>query len=352
MKSDTVLRSNVCYYDDLNNIYINRLDAIRSGNPCKFYYYDDVFSKLDWSAEPRESLAELYKQRAQQIRDQYEHVVLCYSGGIDSTTMLETFYYNGIHIDEILVVGAISQDARFGSDQNHNADLYYNVFPTLNAMDWPNTKITVIDYTKHFDDVNKFTLLQKYGADYVEHIGIRTSVHNLLWYDLDRFMGHKKHTAYVMGKEKPIIRYDASINRYYACFYDISYTDYGNRYEYSTGNRINFYSEPDAFPVMLKQYYMIKSAAEYMRPQHETPGVNIFDDYVERIKPIIYSLKIPLQHQSFKSRSTYLSARDMFMVDKKDSDIYRIYSNAVYNLNKTVDISKKIVFESKPYYLS
>jgi hypothetical protein len=165
-------------------------------------------------------------------------------------------------------------------------------------------------------------------------------------------MGHKKLTAYVMGKEKPIIRYDQLIKRYYACFHDISYTDYGNRYEYSTGNRINFYSAPDAFPVMLKQYYMIKSASEYMRSPDELPGVNIFDDYIERIKTIIYDLKTPLRHQSRKSRSTYLSARDMFMVDKRDSDIYRVYSNAVYNLNKTVDVSKKFIFESKPYYLS
>jgi hypothetical protein len=345
-----MLQNDIFYYDE-KQVFTNRNDAVRSGNKCNFYYYDDAFSKMDWSKEPKESLPELYRRRAQQIRDQYNHVVICYSGGIDSTQMLETFYYNNIHIDEILIVGALSQDPRFGSDQNHNADLYYNAFPTVNDLHFPNTKISFVDYTKYFDNLNNFTLLEKHGAEYTEHIGVRTSLHNLFWYDLDKFLGHKKKTAYVMGKEKPILKYDGLLQKYYACFSDISYTDYGNRYDYGVGDRINFYSHPDAFDVMLKQYYMIKNQNEYVKTVTSSTE-NIFENYLDKIKPIIYNLKNPLKHQSLKSKSTYLSARDMFILEKKNSNIYEMYGKAIARLNQTIDITEKFVFESKPYYLT
>lgn len=345
-----MLKNDIFYYDD-KNVFLNRNDAIRFGNNCKFYYHDDKFSTLDWSKEPKEPLQELYRRRAQQIRDNYDHVVICYSGGIDSTQILETFYYNNIHIDEVLIVGALSQDQGFGSDENHNADLYFNAFPTVNDLHLPNTKITFVDYTKYFDNIKNFTLIEKYGVDYIEHIGVRTSIHNLFWYDLDKFLNHKKRTAYVMGKEKPILKYDGLLQKYYACFSDISYTDYGNRYQYSSGERINFYSHPEAFDIMLKQYYMIKNENEYVRTISNDLE-NVFDSYFDRIKKIIYQLRNPLKHQSMKSKSTYLSARDMFIVNKKNSDIYETYAKAVVNLNKSINISTKQIFESKRYYLS
>lgn len=346
-----MIKPSIFYYDK-SNVYLNRLDAVRSNNPCSFYYHDDVFASLDWSKEPTESLSEVYRQRAQQIRDDYDHVVICYSGGIDSTNILETFYYNNIHIDEILVVGAISQDSVSGSDENHNGDLYHNVFPTLNSMDLSRTKISIVDYTTYFRDVNNFSLVKQYGHEFVEHIGIRTSVHNLFWYDMDKFLSHSRKTAYVMGKEKPILKYNGLVGKYYAAFHDISYTDYGNRYEYGDGRRINFYSEPGAFKVMLKQYYMIKERHQYMLSKPDKEGVDIFGSYIENIKGIIYNLRNPLVHRSLKSKSTYLSARDMFMVNSTGSEIYNLYAAGIRKINDSnVDVAKKVVFESRAYYL-
>ena len=88
-----------------------------------FYFYDEEFSKINWFIEPKDSLQTLYRKRAEQIRQDYEYVILAYSGGHDSTQVLETFYYNNIHINEILMVGAFSQDSYTGSDENHNAEI-------------------------------------------------------------------------------------------------------------------------------------------------------------------------------------------------------------------------------------
>ena len=108
----------IFYYDAENNIYLTHLDAVASRKQCWFYYYDDILSKVPWKIEPTETLETLYKLRAQEIRDTYDYVILCFSGGSDSLNVLETFYYNNIHIDEIVMVGAFSQDKFFGDDSN------------------------------------------------------------------------------------------------------------------------------------------------------------------------------------------------------------------------------------------
>jgi hypothetical protein len=59
------------------------------------------FDQVPWQQQPEASLDDLYRQRAQELRDQYDHLVLMYSGGIDSHNILETFLRNQIHLDEV-----------------------------------------------------------------------------------------------------------------------------------------------------------------------------------------------------------------------------------------------------------
>lgn len=70
-----------------------------------WHFNDLEFSAYDWTQEPTQSLPQLYAQRAQQIRDTYDHVVLFYSGGSDSTNMLDAFVDNDIAFDEIVTLG-------------------------------------------------------------------------------------------------------------------------------------------------------------------------------------------------------------------------------------------------------
>ena len=69
--------------------------------PYTWMYNDEFFSQYDWTQEPTESLDELYAQRAKELREQYDYIVLYYSGGYDSTNMLRAFLDNGIYPDEI-----------------------------------------------------------------------------------------------------------------------------------------------------------------------------------------------------------------------------------------------------------
>jgi hypothetical protein len=100
--------------------FYSKLEAIemhaKTGIHPHWDFNEAVYSSYDWTIEPSESLLDLYHRRAEQIRNKYDYVVLMFSGGADSTTVLESFLTNGLHIDEI------------ASFQNHSVTGDHNSF--------------------------------------------------------------------------------------------------------------------------------------------------------------------------------------------------------------------------------
>lgn len=335
---------NFFYYDSESNVYTTQLEAVASGKPCNFYYYDKEMSLINWKLEPTESLDLLYKKRAEYLRDQYKYIILCYSGGHDSTNMLETFYYNNIHIDEILVVGALSQDSYTGSDENHNGELYQNVFPTLNKLNLPNTKITVVDYTKWFDDPNNFTAVTQFGNEWTKHMGGFKSVHTLFWRDIKKFIGHSnsKETAYLMGSDKVHMSY--ANTPAYVFFSDLSFLDYGNNYLDENFRRVNFYTDvhPTATDITRKQAHLVNRFYKLY------PNVSLG---IPTLHKIFYSLKHPLIYQSPKSQLSSISARDMFMLEAKNTEMYKMMIEGLKTISKYGSTSKKYNFQTRPHYI-
>jgi hypothetical protein len=336
------------YYYDPTNVdltFDNRIDALKysinNNTEIRFCYKDDEFNEVNWKQEPKESLAQLYKERAQWIRDNYDYVVLCYSGGIDSTNMLESFYNNGIHIDEIVSVGSFSQDKSDIYDVNHNKEIYENVIPTLNGFNLPNTKKTIIDYTEYFRDLNNFSMYQKYGSDYYKYIGVYTSVTYLFWYDIGKFINPKGKTAILLAVEKPYIKYDTDLLKFYTQFDDASISNYCN-YEFNNVFRVNFYTDPGAEKIMRKQAHLIKNYFIDLAVRTNTPiESQISNNYLETIKPIIYNVKNPLKYVAGKSSNQFLSCRDTYIIDNKNSDVYKLYKDMIFKLKNDLDLSNK-----------
>jgi hypothetical protein len=334
------------YYDKDSNIYQYQLDAVASKKHCWLYFHDKEMALVDWKTEPSQSLDQLYKTRAEYIRDNNKYVILCYSGGHDSTNILETFYYNNIHIDEILVVGALSQDSYEGSDENHNGELYKNVFPTLNKLNLPNTKITIVDYTKWFDDPKNFTTIMMYGSEWTKYVGGFRSVHKLFWRDLKKFIGHdnSKQTAYIMGTDKVYLNYEKGESSYVR-FSDLSFFDYGSNYEDENFKRVNFYTDnhPTATDITRKQAHLINK----FKKLNIAPGMNETD----LLHKIIYKLRHPLVFMSPKSVYTSISARDMFILNAKNSEMYGIFTDGLKTITKYGSAKEKYHFWTRPYYI-
>ena len=86
----------------------NKLQAIIEASKTKanvqWVFYDDIFSSaIKTFKQPDTSLSELYKQRAQQLRDSNDYLILNYSGGSDSHNILMTFLKHDIKLDHIYI---------------------------------------------------------------------------------------------------------------------------------------------------------------------------------------------------------------------------------------------------------
>jgi hypothetical protein len=101
----------------------------------KFVCYDSVFTNLDWTVEPTESIRELIDARTRQLAQRYDKIILAFSGGTDSITVYNSFVRQNIFIDEIII----------------SYSSYTNAHPVAN-VDWllknhpdKNTIITVLN---------------------------------------------------------------------------------------------------------------------------------------------------------------------------------------------------------------
>lgn len=126
-------------------------------------WFDDVWQNIDYTIEPKQSFAELKKQRAQKIRDKYSYVKLWFSGGVDSFTALNAFLDNNIHIDEIAFWSRPVNSFKFVDPDN---EIKAAVEPYLKQIQplIPNTKIT--RYEMNFNHIaNKSRTIYDKGTD-------------------------------------------------------------------------------------------------------------------------------------------------------------------------------------------
>ena len=340
---------NCFYYNNTGKKFFSKYDAATNLENTKLWYYDHIFRRCNWSIEPYEDLTYLYKLRAQEIRDSYDYLVLAYSGGIDSTTILETFYYNNIHLDEILCVGAFSRDSKQGSDENHNGEIYTNCFETLNDLSLSNTKISIVDYTVNFD-----TLTLSNQDDWYKKIGSWFSFHHWFWYDLSTRFPVDKKIGIIFGIDKPNLN---KVNdKFYFCFKDSSILQYGmtvETYNNPTNvERINYYWAPTASKIIIKQCHTLMNFYKEFVENQRLISENDFNaNSVKFSNKLVYNLKHPLKFISPKSPSSILSLRDSYakkFSDFKDLTIFKNYIQGIERLPPNMQTA----ICSHPYYLN
>jgi hypothetical protein len=69
--------------------------------PYNVYCQNSTWDKVDWTIEPEQDIKQLEKNHAKYLRDKYETLLLFFSGGVDSNTVLDTFIKNKIPLDYI-----------------------------------------------------------------------------------------------------------------------------------------------------------------------------------------------------------------------------------------------------------
>lgn len=77
------------------------LEASNTKQPVGWDFNQTVFAKQATMPRLDVPLPELYKQRALQLRDKYDYLILAYSGGADSDNILKVFQQNKINLNEV-----------------------------------------------------------------------------------------------------------------------------------------------------------------------------------------------------------------------------------------------------------
>jgi hypothetical protein len=83
-----------------SKIYALR-EASKTRQSVKWNFNQEVYASQCDNPRLDIPLTELYKMRAQQLRDSYDYLILAFSGGADSDTILKTFVDADIKLDEV-----------------------------------------------------------------------------------------------------------------------------------------------------------------------------------------------------------------------------------------------------------
>lgn len=203
------------HYKVGDQIFESKIDAVyfasKTNQDVEWYFHDDAHKKANWRQEPDESLDELYKRRAQQIREQYDYVVCLVSGGADSRNVIYSFLNNGIKVDE--VIGSVplegTKNYQFNNTDTRHlntvSETVYAQLPLLEEIrkNFPQTKVTVHDYFQDLIDFKTDDWLIRCGEWLHPSSAARYSFDRIT--HLKKLAESGKRIAFVYGIDKPLL---------------------------------------------------------------------------------------------------------------------------------------------------
>lgn len=186
-------------------LFVNKIDALRhaseNGLEMSYYFYDEV-----WEAASKKQinvdLDILYKERAMQLRDKYNYLILNYSAGADSHNILETFTKNQIRLDAVQIKWPVSYSS--------TRLAVYNTSPYNLLSEWELTILPSIRYIrKNFPDI-KILIEDWSGTNEINLSDLEKFNQLLSLGDLFRFstasaFEKKENTGIIWGIDKPLI---------------------------------------------------------------------------------------------------------------------------------------------------
>ena len=368
------------YYLLGDKIYYNKFHALvdeakQSEHEVKWFFNEDKLFRVNWTVEPDADIRELYRQRAQQLRDTYDYIRLECSGGSDSATVAYAFLLNGIHLDEVVFrYPKAGEKGLVGNafDLSCENTLSEWEFAAKPLLDWistkhPTTKITIHDYTEDMladEDTRDESWIFKtrhflQPGHYAKHK--LTDAHKKL-----NDQGSKVCVLFGIDKPKVCIKDD----KFWLYFTDQptgendpdlgGYTNMTNEY---------FFWSPDLPELLVKQAHIIKNW--FMMPQNHKmqsllrwPNGNFATRtiYEQAIKSIIYPDYDSNTFQVVKSTNNIHNEMDYwFHTNFKDTQSHRIWEAGInylldnvndrhigYRQNRAMDLT---VFQSPFYYI-
>jgi hypothetical protein len=309
MNQHQVWQRRLGFYQVGPEIFVNKSQALLAATaqnlPVRWNFNDQVYASIDWTTPIQTPLDELYRIRATQIREKYDHLILYFSGGGDSTNVLHAFIDNGIFLDEIVmqypkpVEGSMNDQDR--DNNNYFSEIKFQAIPYLQDIRnqiHPNTKIRIVD--QYQDTINLFSKEDWFDtfplATMITPAGAGRQLSAIKDPALDPLFTQGKRVCQIFGVDKPLVTINDQ-GEYVAYFVDANAT-HAVPTGYDLGDLVSkfffvefFYWTPDLPEIVIKQAQVIKQAAEASQLIHNVVqhSRSLHADQVRSvIHPLIY----------------------------------------------------------------
>lgn len=330
------------------------LEASQTNAKITWDFHQDRFRKLDWWKEPELSLGQLYKIRAQQIRDEYDYVAIMFSGGADSTNVLHSFLSNNIYVDEIIAGVPLSglRDFKTVADKrsdNNASEWLLTTMPYLHevSMSHPNIKISINDFFE--------TMLEFKTDEWIYQSSDFVHPTTSARYKLDKLTHLKaladqgKKIALVYGIEKPQVNmYEG---KFVCSIFDMSVNVPRQPFDifYPNVDITLFYSAPDMPQILAKAAHEVAKVVHLPQYKHVLDHMYDFAWPLEKIArcestvfqrgiiPLIYPDINYNSFQAHKSKDLFMADHDAWFYNlHKDTRIYQLTQSDFANFFKSI----------------
>jgi hypothetical protein len=328
----------------------------KTGQPVHWNFNELDFSSYNWTVEPAEDLKKLYQARARQIRERYDYIVLWWSGGADSYTMLRAFVDEGLFIDELATFHNHGGDGSW--DSYLNSEVKRVAMPIAEKLleNSPNTKFRLVDHLDYQKDLytvddNKFDFLYKANAIFSPNQLARRYIREREKDYLDLF-ARGKRVCFVWGMDKPRVIKEPN-GKYALRIVDIvdnCVNPETQRLDRAWEHDEFFYWSPDSKDIMAKQGHMV------LRYLKNVPTEELNSKWIslrgnslgaisvvngrryfltnDGLHRVIYPDWDPATYSSGKHDFLLmLSPRDEWMLKDANSEQTRLYLNGLEKLN-------------------
>jgi hypothetical protein len=355
---DVILEQNSALgqYHVGDQVYFSKVQALiegtRTGQFPTWNFNNEVFGKQEWTLEPESTLRELYRLRAQQLRDKYDYIRIECSGGGDSAQVVFNFLLNNIHVDEILFRYPKAGEKNIPVDpsnfrvENHLSEYELATKPLLNWIqtNYPKTKITIHDYSEDMlADEDRDESWVYAARDFLQpaHVTKFTTYHTM---DQRLLVDQGKKICILYGIDKPKICHKD--NKWYLYFIDFQ-ANYANPdvAEYTNITNEYFFWTPDFPEILIKQAHIIVNWFNHPANRHlqflaRWPNHSNIQRtaYEGCIKPLIYLDYDPTTFQVAKPSTNFYSEMDYWFYENfKDHKLYSSWKAGIGFVERNID---------------
>ena len=355
--SDLKLSETTQGYYRIGEKYFNKkMNALREASitklPVSWDFHRKTFENYIDTHQNDLPLEVLYKQRAMQIREKYDYIILAFSGGSDSDCVLKTFTKNKIHLDEVWTDLPFTLVEKAGYQLNRSLDASNIISewplvikPELDILSVtnPEIKINITDNfinpeIEYFEDT---VSIMSYPSAYVSIKRFRRAEKILR----ERAKTYK-NPVLILGQDKPIIY---SENKTYGMvFSDFNTYFKSDRTDKKEVNVEYFFwaSEFPQLPVAMARsvwnYLLEYKSLALQKLRHQTPSS--LTPYFRKtgfdriIKEICYADWDFNKHQVNKTRFAINNQQWLPYINKfKHEKFYQSWLSAIQDYSKILD---------------